>query len=131
MPERFESFAEFYPYYLTEHSDRSCRRLHFIGTALVMLTLIVAVASDRYALLWLVPDVAFLHHMGITFLVLVAFMVVATLIRPATALPVIGTKRTGSTSRRPRLPSACLVNTTSSWLRLIGPSGITIRSIRS
>ena len=43
MPERFESFAEFYPYYLTEHSDRSCRRLHFIGTALVMLTLIVAV----------------------------------------------------------------------------------------
>jgi hypothetical protein len=55
MPERFESFGEFYPYYLTEHSDRSCRRLHFIGTALVMLTLIVAVASDRYALLWLVP----------------------------------------------------------------------------
>ena len=55
MPERFDSFAEFYPYYLSEHSDRTCRRLHFIGTALVILTLIVAVASDRYALLWLVP----------------------------------------------------------------------------
>lgn len=55
MPERFDSFAEFYPYYLTEHRDRSCRRLHFIGTALVILTLIVAVASDRYALLWLLP----------------------------------------------------------------------------
>jgi hypothetical protein len=55
MPERFDSFAEFYPYYLTEHSDRSCRRLHFIGTALVILILIVAVFSDRYALLWLLP----------------------------------------------------------------------------
>ena len=55
MPERFDSFAEFYPYYLTEHSDRSCGRLHFIGTALVILILIVAVFSDRYALLWLLP----------------------------------------------------------------------------
>ena len=55
MPKRFGSFAEFYPYYLEEHSDRSCRRLHFIGTALVILTLMVAVGSDRYALLWLLP----------------------------------------------------------------------------
>ncbi len=55
MPKQFGSFAEFYPYYLGEHSDRSCRRLHFIGTALVILTLIVAVGSDRYALLWLLP----------------------------------------------------------------------------
>jgi hypothetical protein len=28
------SFAEFYPYYLQEHSDRTSRRLHVIGTAL-------------------------------------------------------------------------------------------------
>jgi hypothetical protein len=55
MPKRFDSFAEFYPYYLAEHSDRSCRRLHFIGTALVIFTLIGAVVSDRYALLWLLP----------------------------------------------------------------------------
>jgi len=36
-------------------------------------------------LLWRLPDVAFLHHMGITFLVLVAFMAVSTLVKPATA----------------------------------------------
>lgn len=30
--QRFQSFSEFYPYYLTEHSNRNCRRLHFIGS---------------------------------------------------------------------------------------------------
>jgi SSS family solute:Na+ symporter len=33
------------------------------------------------------PDVAFLHHMGITFLVLVAFMAIVTLVRPLTSPP--------------------------------------------
>jgi hypothetical protein len=26
------TFAEFYPYYLTQHADRRCRRAHFIGS---------------------------------------------------------------------------------------------------
>nr|WP_223194398.1 DUF962 domain-containing protein [Pseudomonas sp. PICF6] len=39
---RFNTFAEFYPYYLSEHSNSTCRRLHFIGTSLVIL--IVALA---------------------------------------------------------------------------------------
>lgn len=29
-----KTFREFYPFYLGEHSNRSCRRLHFIGTSL-------------------------------------------------------------------------------------------------
>ena len=33
-PTRFSSFAEFYPFYLSEHSNRTCRRLHFIGSTL-------------------------------------------------------------------------------------------------
>jgi SSS family solute:Na+ symporter len=40
-------------------------------------------------LLWLLPEVAFLHHMGITFLVLVAFMAVAGLASPLAAVPVM------------------------------------------
>lgn len=32
----FASFREFYPYYLSEHADRRCRRLHFVGTSLVI-----------------------------------------------------------------------------------------------
>ena len=34
---RFASFAEFYPYYLSEHQDRTCRRLHFVGSWLALL----------------------------------------------------------------------------------------------
>jgi hypothetical protein len=35
----FNSFAEFYPYYLSEHSNSTCRRMHFIGTTLVIFIL--------------------------------------------------------------------------------------------
>ena len=34
------------------------------------------------ALLWTLPDVAFLHHMAITFVVLLAFMTTVTLVKP-------------------------------------------------
>ncbi|MFN9572747.1 MAG: Mpo1-like protein, partial [Betaproteobacteria bacterium] len=33
---RFTSFREFYPFYLSEHRNRTCRRLHFIGTTLAL-----------------------------------------------------------------------------------------------
>ena len=33
---RFDSLAEFYPFYLGEHSNRTCRRLHFIGSSLTL-----------------------------------------------------------------------------------------------
>lgn len=43
----FANFAEFYPYYLSEHRNRTCRRLHFVGTALVLTFLAVAIASGN------------------------------------------------------------------------------------
>lgn len=33
------SFAEFYPFYLNEHSNQTCRRLHFVGSSLSLLCL--------------------------------------------------------------------------------------------
>ncbi len=39
---RYASFAEFYPFYLSEHSDRTCRRLHFVGTSLGLACLVLA-----------------------------------------------------------------------------------------
>ncbi|MCG6574545.1 DUF962 domain-containing protein [Pseudomonas sp. AF32] len=43
--ERFNSFAEFYPYYLGEHSNSTCRRLHFVGTSLVILIFVLALVA--------------------------------------------------------------------------------------
>jgi hypothetical protein len=36
-PQRYTRFAEFYPFYLSEHSNRTCRRLHFVGSSLALL----------------------------------------------------------------------------------------------
>jgi hypothetical protein len=33
MQARYRTFSEFYPYYLTQHADRRCRRAHFLGTS--------------------------------------------------------------------------------------------------
>ncbi len=51
----FDSFRAFYPYYLTEHRNRSSRRLHFVGTSLVILIGVVALVLGEPRLLWLLP----------------------------------------------------------------------------
>nr|WP_062389707.1 MULTISPECIES: DUF962 domain-containing protein [Pseudomonas] len=51
----FERFADFYPYYLQEHRDSTCRRLHFIGTSLVILILATVVLSASWVWLWVLP----------------------------------------------------------------------------
>jgi len=33
---RFDSLQSFYPYYLSEHQNLTCRRLHFVGSSLVL-----------------------------------------------------------------------------------------------
>jgi hypothetical protein len=42
---RYASFAEFYPFYLSEHANRTCRRLHFVGTSLGLACLAAALAT--------------------------------------------------------------------------------------
>ena len=43
--ERFQSFAAFYPHYIHEHSNRTCRRIHVVGSALVLVVLVLAIAT--------------------------------------------------------------------------------------
>jgi hypothetical protein len=47
----FRTFAEFYPFYLGEHTNPMCRRLHFIGTSIAAVLLITAVVTQRWSLL--------------------------------------------------------------------------------
>lgn len=42
MSQSFGSFREFYPYYLGEHSNAVCRRLHYLGSTLVLICLALA-----------------------------------------------------------------------------------------
>lgn len=38
--ERYRTFHDFYPFYMTEHANPVSRRLHVVGTGLVILALI-------------------------------------------------------------------------------------------
>jgi hypothetical protein len=55
----FASFAEFYPFYLEEHGHPLNRRLHFVGTSLVLLTLAAVIISGHLVLLWCLPVVGY------------------------------------------------------------------------
>ncbi len=67
-PRQFTRFADFYPYYLSEHRNRTCRRLHFAGStlALVFLGLLLATGEPQYLLYGLLSGygLAWVGHFG-------------------------------------------------------------------
>ncbi len=52
---RIGRYADFWPYYLGEHAHPLCRRLHFVGTSLVIALALVALATRRWGIFALVP----------------------------------------------------------------------------
>jgi hypothetical protein len=56
---KYKSFAEFYPFYLSEHADPTCRVLHFIGTTLVFVILFWAIFTQTWWGLALIPLVGY------------------------------------------------------------------------
>jgi len=52
---RYQRFVDFYPFYLSEHTNRLCRRMHFIGSSLVLLVLAKAILSGDGWWLLLMP----------------------------------------------------------------------------
>ena len=65
---RYTRFADFYPFYLGEHSNRTCRWLHFVGTSFGLGWWIAAFlyAQPVYVLYGLVCGYAFawIGHFG-------------------------------------------------------------------
>jgi len=51
MSETIQSYEEFWPYYVSEHLDPTCRKLHFVGTSL-------AIAMAANPLTWPLAPVA-------------------------------------------------------------------------
>ena len=55
MPREHSTFAQFWPFYLREHSRARTRALHYAGTSLVVLLAIIAAATGRWWLLLAIP----------------------------------------------------------------------------
>ncbi len=55
----FKTFKDFYPYYLGEHANITCRRLHFLGTAGVISLLLLFFFTGNVHLLWLLPVIGY------------------------------------------------------------------------
>ena len=56
---RYQSFKEFYPFYLGEHSNKTCRLLHVIGSTLVVALIVYVIFSKQYLLLLLAPVIGY------------------------------------------------------------------------
>ena len=52
---RYATFAEFWPFYLREHSRPRTRALHYVGTSLVVAVAAFAIATGRYWWLLAMP----------------------------------------------------------------------------
>ena len=69
MAHDLRSFAEFWPFYLREHSKSRTRALHYVGTSLVVAIMLFAVLTGRWAWLLAIPVVgygfAWVAHFGV------------------------------------------------------------------
>ena len=69
MTGRYTSFAEFWPFYLREHSRPQTRALHYFGTSLVVLLAIAALVTGRLLLFAALPVAgyffAWIAHFGV------------------------------------------------------------------
>lgn len=55
----FKTFKDFYPFYLTEHSNIISRRLHFIGTSGVIALILLFFFTGSFGLLALLPVIGY------------------------------------------------------------------------
>ncbi|WP_340677603.1 Mpo1-like protein [Paraglaciecola sp.] len=55
MSAKFQNFNEFYPYYLSEHKNLTCRRLHFVGSLLIICVLVFVFITQQWLWLFALP----------------------------------------------------------------------------
>lgn len=69
MARAYTSFAEFWPFYLREHSRRETRALHYLGTSLVVAIAVFALLTQRWWLFAALPVAgyffAWVAHFGV------------------------------------------------------------------
>jgi hypothetical protein len=60
MARRYTSFAEFWPFYLRQHSRSPTRALHYAGTSLVVALAILALLTGRWLVFLMLPVAGYL-----------------------------------------------------------------------
>lgn len=51
MKKKYNSFQDFYPFYLSEHMNPVCRGLHFLGSSFVLLIIFISFSNIQYLLM--------------------------------------------------------------------------------
>lgn len=59
MEKSYQSFAQFYPFYLSQHQHPICRQLHFVGNALILIVLVYSLYSQQFFLLFSLPVIGY------------------------------------------------------------------------
>jgi hypothetical protein len=55
LEKQYRSFHDFYPYYLSEHRNATCRTLHFIGAWVVLGLIATMIIWSQWWMGWLLP----------------------------------------------------------------------------
>jgi hypothetical protein len=59
MTKEYKSFATFYPFYLSQHQNKTCRRLHFVGSLLILVLITYACLIQQFKLLFFIPLIGY------------------------------------------------------------------------
>ncbi|HCM48385.1 MAG TPA: DUF962 domain-containing protein [Colwellia sp.] len=59
MTKRYKKFADFYPFYLSQHTNLICRRLHFVGSSLIISLFFYVVVFGGLYLLLIIPFIGY------------------------------------------------------------------------
>jgi hypothetical protein len=59
MTKKYKKFSDFYPFYLSQHTNRICRRLHFVGSCCIILLIFYVAVFGSLHLLWFIPMIGY------------------------------------------------------------------------
>ncbi|WP_285164795.1 DUF962 domain-containing protein [Shewanella goraebulensis] len=56
---KYQDFKSFYPFYLSQHQDPTCRRLHYVGSGLIIGLIIFTLINQQWWQLLLLPVIGY------------------------------------------------------------------------
>ncbi|PKG80862.1 DUF962 domain-containing protein [Colwellia sp. 75C3] len=59
MTKKYTKFYDFYPFYLSQHTNLICRRLHFVGSCFILLLILYVAVFGGLHLLWFIPLIGY------------------------------------------------------------------------